>query len=250
MTQQIRHGIIDYLDVMRMSGVGELVKPIRKSRTKGVPAIPPVSEPNDAAVVRNEPVKVDVLNKPDALRLLAEEVSRCSLCTLLARTRTQTVFGVGNPDTRLVFIGEAPGGEEDKQGEPFVGRAGQLLNDIISKGMKIRREDVYICNILRCRPPENRNPAPSEAANCRPFLDRTLDIVKPGFICCLGTIASQNLLATDRTIGSMRGKVFDYRGIKVVCTYHPAYLLRNPAMKRETWKDIQLLMQEMGLPIN
>ena len=246
MPHHIRHGLIDYLDIMRMAGVGDVprpVKPVRKTTVKDVPeaisSIPPISAPQ---------IEV-VKDKPEALRLLAEEVSRCSLCTVLARTRTQTVFGVGDPDSRLVFIGEAPGADEDKQGEPFVGRAGQLLNDIISKGMRLRREDVYICNILRCRPPENRNPMPNEAANCRSFLDRTLDIVKPEFLCCLGAVAAQNLLQTDRTIGSMRGKVLDYRGIKVVCTYHPAYLLRNPAAKAETWKDIQLLMREMGLPI-
>jgi DNA polymerase len=152
---------------------------------------------------------------------------------------------VGNPDSPLVFLGEAPGMDEDKQGEPFVGRAGQLLTDIITKGMKIRREDVYICNILRCRPPGNRNPMPDEAAHCRPFLDRTLEIIQPKFICCLGAVAAKNLLASEQTIGAMRGKVFDYNGIKVVCTYHPAYLLRNPAAKKDTWEDIQLLMREM-----
>jgi DNA polymerase len=165
----------------------------------------------------------------------------------LAESRTQTVFGVGNPDSPLVFIGEAPGRDEDEQGEPFVGRAGQLLNDIITKGMKLRREDVYICNILRCRPPGNRNPMPDEAGHCRPFLDRTLEIIKPKFICCLGAIAARYLLASEQTIGAMRGKVFDSNGIKVVCTYHPAYLLRNPSAKKDTWNDIQLLMREMEM---
>jgi DNA polymerase len=153
---------------------------------------------------------------------------------------------VGNPHADLVFLGEAPGADEAKQGEPFVGRAGQLLTDIITKGMKMRREDVYICNILRCRPPGNRNPLPDEAAHCRPFLDRTLELIKPKFICCLGAVAAKNLLASEQTIGALRGKVRDYQGIKVICTYHPAYLLRNPAAKKDTWDDIQLLMREMG----
>ncbi|HBT76226.1 MAG TPA: uracil-DNA glycosylase [Planctomycetaceae bacterium] len=187
------------------------------------------------------------LSPQAALDLLAAEVARCRRCAELAVSRTQTVFGTGNPTARLVFVGEAPGAEEDKQGIPFVGRAGQLLNDIIVKGMRLRREDVYICNILRCRPPENRNPMPDEAARCREFLDRTLDIVAPKFLCCLGSVAARNLLQTESTIGKLRGKVLDYRGIPVVCTYHPAYLLRNPSAKKDTWADIQILMKLMGI---
>ena len=182
-----------------------------------------------------------------ALAAVAREVAACTRCKELASTRTQTVFGVGNPHARLAFLGEAPGADEDRQGEPFVGRAGQLLNDIIEKGMGLRRQDVYILNILRCRPPGNRNPLPEEAANCREYLDRQLAIIRPEFICCLGAVAAQNLLDTTVTIGKLRGQAHDYRGIKVVCTYHPAYLLRNPAAKRDTWDDIQLLMREMGL---
>ncbi|MGL4593709.1 MAG: uracil-DNA glycosylase [Thermoguttaceae bacterium] len=189
-------------------------------------------------------------SKTQKLQLLANEVSLCCNCNELSATRTQTVFGAGNPNADLVFLGEAPGSEEDKKGEPFVGRAGQLLDDIITKGMKLRREDVFICNILRCRPPGNRNPLPVEAAACRPFLDRTIDIIKPKFICCLGAVAAQNLLGTDISIGQLRGKVLDYHSIRVVCTYHPAYLLRNPAAKKQTWEDIQILMQEMKIPIS
>jgi DNA polymerase len=188
-------------------------------------------------------------SKTDQLRELAQKVAQCTLCSELALTRKQTVFGVGNPDAQLVFLGEAPGADEDSQGEPFVGRAGMLLNDIITKGMKIRREDVYICNILRCRPPGNRNPLPQEAEHCKPFLDQTLEIIKPKYICCLGTVAAQNLLQTSNSIGSMRGKIFRYNNIKVICTYHPAYLLRTPSAKKQTWEDIQLLMREMGLTV-
>lgn len=180
-----------------------------------------------------------------ALAVLAKKVAACTRCRELAETRTQTVFGVGNPYSGLVFCGEAPGADEDRQGEPFVGRAGQLLNDIIVKGMKLRREDVYILNILRCRPPNNRAPLPDEAAACREYLDGQLAIIQPKFICCLGAVAAQNLLGTDTTIGRLRGLVHDYNGIKVVCTYHPAYLLRNPQAKRPVWDDIQMLMTEM-----
>ncbi|MEE8451735.1 MAG: uracil-DNA glycosylase [Thermoguttaceae bacterium] len=186
-------------------------------------------------------------NPAAALAAVAQEVAACTRCAELADSRTQTVFGVGNPQARLVFLGEAPGADEDRQGEPFVGRAGKLLTDIVQGGMGLRREDIYILNILRCRPPGNRNPLPAEAANCREYLDRQLDIIRPEFICCLGAVAAQNLLDTTDTIGSMRGRVLDYRGIKVVCTYHPAYLLRNPAAKKSTWEDIQLLMKEMGI---
>jgi uracil-DNA glycosylase len=181
-----------------------------------------------------------------ALAVVACKVATCTRCEELARTRTQTVFGVGNPYARLVFCGEAPGADEDRIGEPFVGRAGQLLTDIIVKGMKMRREDVYILNILRCRPPGNRNPQPVEAANCREYLDAQLAIIQPEFICCLGAVAAQNLLGTDAAIGRLRGRVHDFHGAKVVCTYHPAYLLRNPSAKRFVWDDIKVLMAEMG----
>ena len=180
------------------------------------------------------------------LATVAREVAACTRCAELAKARTQTVFGVGNPSARLVFCGEAPGADEDRLGQPFVGRAGQLLTDIIVKGMKMRREDVYILNILRCRPPGNRNPLPVEAAACREYLDRQLEIIQPEFICCLGTVAAQNLLGTDVTIGRLRGCVHDFHGIKVICTYHPAYLLRNPPAKQLVWDDIQMLMAEMN----
>jgi uracil-DNA glycosylase len=182
-----------------------------------------------------------------ALALVARDVLDCRRCGELATTRTQTVFGVGNPYAKLVFCGEAPGADEDRLGEPFVGRAGQLLTDIIEKGMKLRREDVYILNILRCRPPGNRNPLPVEAANCREFLERQLAIIQPQYICCLGAVAAQNLLKSDASIGRLRGVLHDLDGIKVLCTYHPAYLLRNPAAKKYVWDDIKILMAGMGL---
>jgi DNA polymerase len=183
------------------------------------------------------------------LQVLQRDVAGCTRCGELARTRTQTVFGVGNPRARLCFLGEAPGADEDRLGEPFVGRAGQLLNKIL-EACHLRREDVYILNVLKCRPPGNRNPAPDEAENCRPYLDRQLELIQPEFICCLGAVAAQNLLRTTESIGRMRGKVLSYGGIHVVCTYHPAYLLRNPSAKKYAWDDIKLLMREMGTPVD
>lgn len=183
-----------------------------------------------------------------ALAEVRREVAACTRCKELARTRTQTVFGAGNPHARLVFVGEAPGADEDREGEPFVGAAGQLLTRII-EACTLRREDVYIGNILRCRPPGNRNPLPDEAANCREYLDRTLAIIRPEFICCLGAVAAQNLLGTTKSIGQLRGAAHDYEGIRVVCTYHPAYLLRTPSAKAKTWEDMQMLMAEMGIEL-
>jgi len=253
-------GIRDYLEIMRLAGMSDLKKDGRHQpagdskehfdgpRSTNVPPFPVTQVPvAPAVVVSASPPVVYADTKSGQLLQLADEVAQCTQCKELAASRKQTVFGAGNPDASLVFLGEAPGMEEDKQGEPFVGRAGQLLTDIIVKGMQIRREDVYICNILRCRPPGNRNPLPDEAALCRPFLDRTLEIIKPKYICCLGAVAAKNLLATEQTIGALRGSVRDYNGIKVVCTYHPAYLLRNPAAKKDTWDDIKILMREMGM---
>lgn len=182
------------------------------------------------------------------LEILQKEVAGCTRCEELARTRTQTVFGVGNPNARLCFVGEAPGGDEDKQGEPFVGRAGQLLNKII-EACRMKREDVYILNMIKCRPPGNRNPLPEELSNCAGYLDRQLALVRPEFICCLGAVAAQNLLGTTLSIGKLRGKVHVHRGARIVCTYHPAYLLRNPAAKKDTWDDMKLLMREMGVEL-
>jgi uracil-DNA glycosylase family 4 len=183
-----------------------------------------------------------------ALDMICGQVRGCERCRELATTRTQTVFGVGNPNARLCFMGEAPGADEDKQGEPFVGRAGQLLNKII-EACTLKREDVYILNTLKCRPPGNRNPLPTEVANCREYLNRQLDIIQPEFICCLGLVAAQALLGTESTMSKLRKRFFDYRGSRVLCTYHPAYLLRNPGAKKDVWEDMQLLMREMGIAL-
>lgn len=190
----------------------------------------------------------DPADKAAALAAMSTEVAQCRRCAELANCRTQTVFGVGNPHARLCFFGEAPGADEDLQGEPFVGRAGQLLDKIIA-ACTLRREDVYIMNVLKCRPPGNRNPQPDEIANCRSYFERQFELIQPEFICCLGAIAAQSLLRTTQYVGRLRGRIHDYRGAKVVVTYHPSYLLRNPDMKRATWEDMKLLMNEMGIEI-
>ena len=197
----------------------------------------------EAAEPRTQPVRADL-----SLDVIRQEVAGCTKCTELATTRTQTVFGVGNPKARLCFLGEAPGADEDRLGEPFVGRGGQLLNKII-EACRIKREDIYILNMLKCRPPGNRNPLPTELENCRGFLDRQLDFIQPEFICCWGAVAAQNLLGTTLSIGKLRGKVHRFRDFKVVCTYHPAFLLRSPSFKKETWEDMKLLFREMGVEL-
>lgn len=219
------------------------VAPAVKAAAKP-PAAPPAAPAPTPA-----PVAASAEDREKALAAVARRVAACTRCAELAQTRTQTVFGVGNPKARLAFLGEAPGADEDLQGEPFVGRAGQLLTDMIQKGMGLRREDVYILNILRCRPPGNRTPLPDEAANCREYLDAQLAIIQPQYICCLGSVAAQNLLNTTVSISKLRGRFFDYRGAKVLCTYHPAYLLRNPGAKRDVWEDLQMLMAAMGLKV-
>jgi DNA polymerase len=185
-----------------------------------------------------------------ALKLLAQEVSACCKCAELVSNRTQTVFGDGGPGVDLCFVGEAPGADEDAQGLPFVGAAGQLLNRIIA-ACGFQRHEVYICNIIKCRPPGNRTPLPNEAANCRSFLDRQLELVQPRFICALGGCAAQNLLSSNLALGKLRGKFHDYKGIPVLCTYHPAYLLphRNPDKKKDVWEDMKMLLARMGRPI-
>jgi len=183
--------------------------------------------------------------KSDALCRLADVVTGCTRCKDLASTRTQTVFGVGHADARMMFIGEAPGADEDRQGEPFVGRAGKLLDKIV-EACQLKREDLYICNILRCRPPGNRNPLPQEAANCREFLDAQIRVVDPEYIVCWGTVAAQNLLNEKRTIGKLRRVFHQYRDAKVLCTYHPSYLLRNPSAKQDVWDDMKILMKDLG----
>ena len=191
----------------------------------------------DGAVLKSE-WKIDQQwHESDSLEVLNSRISGCLKCRL-GSTRKNFVFGVGNPKAKLVLIGEAPGADEDEQGEPFVGRAGQLLNKILV-AVQLRREDVYICNILKCRPPNNRDPLPDEVEACEPFLKKQLEIINPKLILCLGRIAGQTLLKTNATLSELRNNVYVYQGIKVLVTFHPAALLRNPNWKRPAWEDVQ-----------
>lgn len=193
-----------------------------------------------------KPIGAGKQNKGQMLEQVRLEMKNCSRCPL-EKSRKNLVFGDGNPDARIVFVGEAPGADEDEQGLPFVGRAGQLLTDIIVKGMRISRKDVYICNILKCRPPGNRNPLPEEIKHCEPFLKKQLQIISPEMICALGTFAAKTLLKTDIPISALRGRFHLYEGIKLMPTYHPAYLLRNPSAKKQVWEDVQMIMKELNL---
>jgi uracil-DNA glycosylase family 4 len=178
----------------------------------------------------------------ESLAGIRTDLGECTRCQL-SRSRTRIVFGQGNPYARLMFVGEGPGQEEDLAGEPFVGAAGQLLTRII-EAIKLRREEVYIANVVKCRPPGNRLPEPPEIATCSPFLRRQIASVRPLFICTLGACAAQTLLETQESISRLRGRFFDYGGIRVLPTFHPAYLLRNPEKKREVWEDMKVLMKE------
>ena len=182
-----------------------------------------------------------VLTTPaEALATVRAEIGDCVRCKLHALGRRQIVFGVGNPDADLMFVGEAPGADEDIQGIPFVGRAGQLLTKII-EAIDLTRDDVYIANVIKCRPPGNRNPEQDEVDTCEPFLFQQIDVIKPKVIVALGTFAARALLRTLDPISRLRGRVYDYRGAKLIPTFHPAFLLRNPASKREVWEDMKLV---------
>ena len=182
----------------------------------------------------------------ESLEAIRADLGDCRRCKLAA-ARKNIVFGSGDPRAELMFVGEAPGADEDEQGLPFVGRAGQLLTKII-EAIGMRREEVYICNILKCRPPENRNPEPDEIASCQPFLLRQIQSVKPKVVCALGTFGAQTLLQTREPISRLRGQLIDFRGAKLMATFHPAYLLRNPNEKRKVWEDMQKIRDYLKAP--
>ncbi len=183
-----------------------------------------------------------------ALDLINDQVQQCERCEVLASCRNKTVFGEGSSSPRFVFFGEGPGADEDQTGRPFVGRAGQLLTKMI-EACTLRREDVYILNTVKCRPPGNRNPEPEEIDNCREYYQRQLEILRPEYIVCLGAVSSQELLQNKLSIGKMRGRLHQYFESKVLVTYHPAYLLRTPAAKKAAWDDLQLMMRDAGIQI-
>ena len=201
---------------------------------------PPVDGPT-ADLFRSREVQ-----QATSLEELRGEIGDCRRCKLCEH-RTNIVFGVGNPHASIVFVGEGPGHDEDVQGEPFVGRAGRLLTEIITKGMRLRREEVYIANVVKCRPPGNRNPEPDEVASCEPFLWRQIELIRPKVLVALGTFAAQALLRTRTPISRLRGQWQSCHGIRVMPTFHPAYLLRNPQDKKLVWEDIKAVMRELGL---
>ncbi len=223
--------------------------------------------PRKAAVAKNVEDIIPVLTpRPEqavsdpiaALKLIREDLGDCTRCKLHKQGRKQIVFGVGNPRAELMFVGEGPGADEDAQGEPFVGRAGQLLNNMI-KAMGLRREDVYIANVVKCRPPGNRTPERDECDTCSPFLMRQIAVIKPKVIVALGAVSAKNLLAINAPMSELRGRFYDFmpsgarssdpswQGSKLAVTYHPAFLLRDPRQKGEAWKDLQMVMAYLGL---
>lgn len=253
--QHLRRAVVQQLESLRGAGVGQAPRATAMEIHEAAPPPPAAGPARETPTSTGQlfdaggaAARLTDISTAATLEVLQQEVAGCTLCDELARTRKQTVFGVGAPDARLCFLGEAPGADEDRLGEPFVGRAGQLLDKIIA-ACTLRREDVYILNILKCRPPGNRNPTPEESTNCRRFLLRQLELIQPEYLCCLGAVAAQNLLDTTQPIGRLRGRVHDYHGVKVVCTYHPAYLLRNPSAKRDTWEDMKMLMGLMGVDL-
>lgn len=244
------------LEALRSAGIEWVPRSALVPRTVAAPPdFPPASETTMPTSFEDDAhARPTAALSPDqrrqSLALLADEVSRCARCAELCSTRTQTVFGAGPIDVEVCCIGEAPGADEDKQGEPFVGAAGQLLTKILlASGFK--REEVYICNVIKCRPPGNRTPKPEECDNCRPFLDKQLELVRPRHIICFGGTPATNLLGVKAAIGKLRGRFHDYKGIPVLVTYHPAYLLphRNPAAKKDVWDDMKMLLKKMGRPI-
>ena len=273
----LKHLLMQQLESLRASGVqtlpkgaGKIVLPELQSTEVAQPTPVSPSEPARATVATRpaSPVSAPPVpaarnmfeNKaeygpaiaaPDrqsALDVIQAEVAGCRACKELCDSRKQTVFGVGNPNARLCFVGEGPGADEDRLGEPFVGAAGQLLNKIIA-ACKMSRDDVYILNTVKCRPPGNRNPQEEELDNCWPYAIRQLEVIQPEFICCLGSVAARTVLRTKSSISKLRGQFHSFRGSRVVVTYHPAYLLRTPSAKKHTWNDMKMLLAEMGIQL-
>jgi DNA polymerase len=211
-------------------------------RSASAKPLPPQEDLPSMAIPKPE---AGVTDPVKALKIIREDLGDCTRCVLHKQGRKQIVFGVGNPSAELMFIGEAPGADEDIQGEPFVGRAGQLLNNMI-KAMGISREDVYIANIIKCRPPNNRTPERDECETCSPFLMRQIAAIKPKVIVALGSVAAKTLLAINAPMSEFRGRWYDFRGTRLAVTYHPAFLLRDPRQKKEAWKDLQMVMKELG----
>lgn len=214
----------------------------------GAKAASPVQD--EVVDVRTDPASTPLLvisSKSAALDAIREDIGECTRCRL-SKGRKQIVFGVGNLDADIMFVGEGPGADEDEQGEPFVGRAGQLLNNMIT-AMGIRREDVYIANVVKCRPPGNRTPERDECDTCGPFLMKQIEAVQPKIIVALGAVAAKYLLGVNDSMANLRGQIYDFKNTKLAVTYHPAYLLRDPRQKAEAWKDLQMVMKHLGMKV-
>lgn len=228
--KKIKSTIKGYMDIFEEEGMTHV--PMKRKNKK-----PPLSEKKEGSVKEDKKTRVIRLQK---------RVSECTLCNELAKTRKNVVFGAGNVSAELMFVGEAPGRDEDIQGLPFVGRAGQLLTKMI-EAMGLTRQHVFIANVLKCRPPQNRNPLPKEIINCEPYLLEQLELIKPKVICALGTFAAQTLLKKSEPISRLRGRFYDYHGIKLLPTFHPAYLLRSPGEKKKAWADLKMIKKELKL---
>jgi len=242
-------GIYDFYrrETVAPSGHENTHQPEQREEMTPAPRIA-VAAPIEEDLFAPAKPEAGVTDPASALHLIREDLGDCTRCRLHKQGRKQIVFGVGSPKAELMFIGEAPGADEDEQGEPFVGRAGQLLNNMI-KAMGIRREDVYIANIIKCRPPNNRTPERDECDTCSPFLMRQIAVINPKVIVALGAIAAKTLLTINAPMAELRGHWYDFRGARLAVTYHPAFLLRDPRQKKEAWKDLQMVMQELGLPV-
>jgi len=251
LTPELKRTLIERLTFYRELGIYDLYRrPVTliedesKQEMARVKSPPPVSAPSDPSppTILDEPQDRDA-----AMVAIREDLGDCTRCRLHKQGRKQIVFGVGNPHAEVMFVGEAPGADEDEQGIPFVGRAGQLLTNMI-KAMGLQREDVYIANVIKCRPPGNRTPERDECDTCSPFLLRQIDVVSPKIIVALGAVAAKSLLQINDSMANLRGRTYDFRNTKLIVTYHPAYLLRDPRQKKEAWKDLRRVMQHLGLP--
>jgi len=229
-------GIYDfYRRPVEEGGVVESAEPAAAAETV-------IADPEESLFDSPLPVITD---KRAALKAIREDIGDCTRCRL-HKGRKNIVFGVGNVNVDLMFVGEGPGADEDEQGEPFVGRAGQLLNNMIA-AMGLKRSDVYIANVVKCRPPQNRTPERDECDTCSPFLMRQIEVIRPKVIVALGAVAAKNLLAVNDSMANLRGRWYEFKGSRLAVTYHPAFLLRDPRQKKEAWKDLQMVMKYLGL---
>lgn len=246
LTPDLKKALIDRLSFYRELGIYDLYRrdvPLSVEPEQGQEMPAGIKQSLSPTIISETPTE----ERQAAMAAIREDLGDCTRCRLHKQGRKQIVFGVGNPHADIMFVGEAPGADEDEQGIPFVGRAGQLLTNMI-KAMGLNREDVYIANVIKCRPPGNRTPEREECETCSPFLLRQIDVVRPKIIVALGAVAAKSLLQINDSMANLRGRTYDFRNTKLIVTYHPAYLLRDPRQKKEAWKDLQRVMRHLGLP--